>query len=295
MRLPLDSTLIPFGIFIFQTCGSPEYPSRRARPCEQQECQRFTAPFHPLYSPRLTLASNNNREIKTGHFTAGCLNPPGLWVCFNVLTLDQGRSFPWKDNCCPVLKWTGWHLLPSPAGKSGWEQPLLPLRSGWEARAPGMCSVPLSLQYHWERSFCPAEWWNGAPWELQVCNQNSKETGTPAQGRNGRSQRLGCWLDVRLASQRIYTHSDIFLLLDKAFWLVVVVAVVVVVLCVSSPPCHACLLCLQQEPCHVESWTQPSTFVLHSWSYLMISWNQSLMSFSLGFSLDPSPGVLAEF
>lgn len=31
------------------------------------------------------------------------------------------------------------------------------------------------------------------------------------------SQRLGCWLDVRLASQRIYTQSDIFLLLDKAF------------------------------------------------------------------------------
>lgn len=28
---------------------------------------------------------------------------------------------------------------------------------------------------------------------------------------------MGCWLDVRLASQRIYTQSDIFLLLDKAF------------------------------------------------------------------------------
>lgn len=28
---------------------------------------------------------------------------------------------------------------------------------------------------------------------------------------------MGCWLEVRLASQRIYTQSDIFLLLDKAF------------------------------------------------------------------------------
>lgn len=32
-----------------------------------------------------------------------------------------------------------------------------------------------------------------------------------------RAVSLGCWLEVRLASQRIYTRRDIFLLLDKAF------------------------------------------------------------------------------
>jgi hypothetical protein len=36
---------------------------------------------------------------------------------------------------------------------------------------------------------------------------------------------LGCWLGGRLASQRIYTSSDIFLLLDKPFRLLVMVLV----------------------------------------------------------------------
>lgn len=45
---------------------------------------------------------------------------------------------------------------------------------------------------------------------------------------------LGCGLDGRLASQRIYTSSDIFLLLDKPFRLLVMVLVPV---CSDPTPC----------------------------------------------------------
>lgn len=71
----------------------PRCPSKGARPCEQQGCQRWTVLFCHLYAPVSLCHSLTPGELESVVPLLG-VRASWAWRIFSLLALDQGRSFP---------------------------------------------------------------------------------------------------------------------------------------------------------------------------------------------------------